>query len=275
MKSPEATSFFERTWSLYDLITEHNYMSHREIYAAIADLLKRRDESNRYRLLDLGCGNARFLAPCLAQSPPAHYEGVDLSEVALDEARGYLAGLPGPVVLRHGDLLDAALSTREKWDVVFTGFALHHLTTEEKAQFFHAVGRCLADDGWLLMVDVVREEGQSRDDYLAGYLRLMREHWTEIPPDQLESACAHVEGHDYPEPLSTLKQMAVAAGLSRSLVVSRYGQHYSVLFSRSAVAEDRSSEKTGVTDKFPLIFQTRVGPTHACRVIAQTVGHPP
>ena len=38
------------------------------------------------RLLDLGCGNARYLAPCLKRFPPTIYEGVDLSEAALAEA---------------------------------------------------------------------------------------------------------------------------------------------------------------------------------------------
>lgn len=235
MTSADSTAFFTRTWSLYDLITEYNYMFHREIHAKIADLLKRRKDQNPYQLLDLGCGNARFLSPCLRQSPPAYYEGVDLSEAALEEARGYLAELPCRAVLTHGDMLEAAESTDKKWDVIFTGFALHHLTAEEKTRFFQAAGRCLTDSGWLLMVDVVREENQSREDYLEGYLRLMREHWTQIPPDQLETACAHVAAYDYPEFLSTLKKMAKASGLNSSLVISRHGQHYSVLFSRHEV----------------------------------------
>lgn len=237
MASAESTAFFTRTWSLYDLITEHNYMYHREIHAKIADLLKRRKDQNQYQLLDLGCGNARFLAPCLMQTPPARYEGVDLSEAALEEARGYLAELPCPVVLTQGDLLEAAESTDNQWDVIFTGFSLHHLTPDEKAHFFQAVGRCLSGNGWLLMVDVVREENQSRENYLEGYLRLMREHWMQIPPDQLEIACAHVKAYDYPEPLSALKKMAKAAGLNSGLVISRYGQHYSVLFSRHVLPE--------------------------------------
>jgi cyclopropane fatty-acyl-phospholipid synthase-like methyltransferase len=236
MTSAESTNFFTREWSLYDLITEHNYMYHREIHAEIADLLKQRKDQNQYQLLDLGCGNARFLAPCLMQAPPARYEGVDLSEAALEEARGYLSELPCPVVLTHGDLLEAAESTDHPWDVVFSGFALHHLTLEEKARFFQAAGRCLSDSGWLLMVDVVREENQSRENYMEGYLRLMREQWTEIPPDQLEAACKHVAAYDYPESLSTLEKMAKASGLNSSLLVSRYGQHDSVLFSRDVLS---------------------------------------
>lgn len=237
MKSAETIAFFTRTWSVYDQIAEHNYMSHREIYAKVAELLKLREDIKRYWLLDLGCGNARFLAPCLMQSPPAVYQGVDLSEAALEEARTYLTKLTCPIILTHGDLLEAVEMTDNKWDVIFTGFALHHLTPEEKARFFQAAGRCLSGNGWLLMVDVIRKASQSREDYLEGYLKLMRERWTQIPPEQLETACSHVATHDYPEYLSTLKEMAKASGLNNSRVIGRYGQHYAVLFSRDALPD--------------------------------------
>lgn len=208
-------------------------MFHREIYRGVSDLLKLRNNLGQYCLLDLGCGNARYLAPCLTQSPPRMYEGVDLSETALAEARKYLAELPSLVTLTHGDLLEAIESTNKTWDVIFTGFAVHHLMLEEKSRFFYAVGRCLSENGWLILVDVVREENQSREDYLKGYLKFMRENWIKIPQDQLEEACTHVHDYDYPEYLSTLQKMASAAGLNASLMISRYGQHYTLLFSRS------------------------------------------
>jgi len=238
MTSAESTAIFTRSWSLYDLITEHNYMFHNEIYAEVARLLKLRDDAGRYRLLDLGCGNARYLAPCLRQSPPTLYEGVDLSEAALIEARGYLADLPDcSITLTHGDLLTAAQSTGKTWDVIFTGFAVHHLTSADKAHFFEAAGRCLSEQGWLILVDVVREENQSRADYLQGYLKCMRDTWVKVPPDQLEEACTHVHDHDYPEYFSTLQTMAAAAGLKASRIVNRYGQHHILLFARSSLPE--------------------------------------
>jgi SAM-dependent methyltransferase len=233
MTTAETTTFFTRNWSVYDEIAKHNYMFHREMYANIADLLKRRKDCNQYRLLDLGCGNARFLAPSLLQFSPAHYQGVDLSEAALEEARTYLAGLSCPIVLTHGDLLESVESTDMKWDVIFTGFALHHLLYEKKARFFQAVGRCLSNDGWLRRFEVVREDNQSREDYLEVYIRDMRERWTQIPQDQLEDACAHVATCDFPECLSTLNEMAKSSGLNHSQVISRYGRHCGVLFSRN------------------------------------------
>lgn len=233
MISAEPTAIFTRSWSLYDLLTEYNYMFHREIYKGVEDLLKLRVDPGHYHLLDLGCGNARYLAPCLKQAAPAIYEGVDLSEAALAEARGYLEELPGQVILTCGDLLEAVESTGKTWDVIFTGFAIHHLMPDEKARFFRAAGRCLSEQGWLILVDVVRDENQDRESYLDGYLKFMRETWTEVPQHQLEEACTHVRDHDYPECLSTLRGMACEAGLHSSRLISRYAQHHTLLFSRS------------------------------------------
>ncbi|MEK6596639.1 MAG: hypothetical protein AABZ18_09005, partial [Pseudomonadota bacterium] len=53
------------------------------------------------------------------------------------EARGYLAGLPDSVAtLTQGDLLEAVEATDKTWDVIFTGFAVHHLMSDDKARFF-------------------------------------------------------------------------------------------------------------------------------------------
>ena len=229
MTSSESADLFARSWSLYDHITEHNYMFHQEIYDELAELLKQRHDAGQYRMLDLGCGNARYLVPALLKAMPAHYQGVDLSQVALDEAAGYLAELPS-VTLTHGDLLQAVESTSDTWDVIFTGYALHHLPAEDKARFFQAAARCLSPGGWLVMVDVVRQEEQSREHYLEGYLKFMRETWVKVPPEQLDEACAHVERYDFPESRSTLNEMAQASGLNHSRLISQYVQHHTLLF---------------------------------------------
>jgi len=218
---------------VYDLITQYNYMYHREIYAKVAELIASRWSDRRYELLDLGCGNARFMAPVLLQTPAACYQGVDLSEEALDEAEGYLADVPGVHQLTHLDLLDAIQSTDRNWDIVFSGFALHHLVQEQKARLFDEVAKHLGKEGWFLLVDVVREEDQSRREYLDQYVRMMCSTWSAMPSDQLEQACAHVSEFDYPETMSALSDMARASGLNNAATISRYDQHHLMLFSRN------------------------------------------
>lgn len=219
------TALFRKAWSLYDAITERNYMHHRVIYAQVAELLRQRGERGRYSLLDLGCGNARFLAPCLRAMPPEHYDGVDLSAAALDEARHCLRDLPN-VTLHQKDMLEAALTFASSCDIIFSGFAMHHLDAEAKQRLFHACAAKLTPGGCLILVDVVREEGQTREDYLTDYLHFMRTQWLAIPSEQLDEACTHVATFDFPEALSQLSLMAKAAGFTKQEVLARYGAHH-------------------------------------------------
>lgn len=224
------TTLFRNSWSIYDAIAAENYMFHREIYEIVTDRLRRRHQSGPYTLLDLGCGNARFLAPSLRAAPPSRYDGVDLSATALAEARGYLDGLEG-IFLHEHDMVGFIALSGTRPDVIFSGYAAHHLPTATKARLFDACAAALAPGGEMLMVDVAREAGQDRDSYIAAYLGMMRGEWTAVPAAMIEEACDHVAAHDFPETLGDLFSMATAAGFSRAELLDRHGPHHLMCFS--------------------------------------------
>jgi SAM-dependent methyltransferase len=229
-RATDETTLFRQSWTLYDSISEMNYMFHREIYTHVTALLSQRHAVGAYSLLDLGCGNTRFIAPCLKKATPSRYAGVDLSEAALNEAREHLSGLEN-VALHQQDMLQAVQTADATFDVIFSGFAVHHLDAEAKQQLFHACAAKLAPGGHFILVDVVREEGQTREEYLEGYLNFMRTHWTAVRPDHLEEACAHVAAYDFPETLSDLQRMAADASLADVRLVDRFAQHHVLVFS--------------------------------------------
>ena len=229
-QATDETTLFRQSWTLYDSISEMNYMFHREIYTHVTALLSQRRASGAYSLLDLGCGNTRFIAPCLKTATPSRYAGVDLSEAALKEAHEYLRGLDN-VGLYHQDMLQALQATEVSFDVIFSGYAVHHLDAKGKQDLFHACASKLAPGGQFILVDVVREEGQTREQYLEGYLNVMRTQWTAVRPDHLEEACGHVAAYDYPETFSDLKRMAAAASLTNVRLLDRFAQHHILVFS--------------------------------------------
>lgn len=226
----DETTLFRQSWTLYDSLAERNYMFHREIYAHVTALLSQRRAGGPYSLLDLGCGNTRFIAPCLKSAMPSRYAGVDLSEAALKEAREYLSGLDH-VALDHQDMLQAVQAAEVSFDVIFSGYAVHHLDAKGKQELFHACAAKLTPGGQFILVDVVREEGQTREEYLEGYLDFMRTQWTAVRPDHLEEACGHVAAYDFPETFSDLKRMAAAASLTHVRLVDRFAQHHVLVFS--------------------------------------------
>jgi SAM-dependent methyltransferase len=205
----DETHLFRTSWGLYDALSEKNYMFHREIYAIIACMLQQRHQQGGYSMLDLGCGNTRFLAPCLHAAPPARYEGVDLSPTALNEARGYLSGLS---------------------NVTLHCYAVHHLDAKEKQQLFHASAEGLAPGGRFILVDIARDQGETRQQYLDTYLHTMRTQWTAVRPEDMDAACAHVAAYDFPETVSDLTRMASNAGFRESQLVDRFAQHHVMVF---------------------------------------------
>lgn len=227
----DETHLFRTSWSLYDALAAENYMFHREVYAHVAALLRKRESAGPYSLLDLGCGNARFLAPCLHAAKPQRYDGIDLSQTALEEARGYLDGLPN-VTLHCQDMLLAVSNATQTFDTIFSGYAVHHLDAGEKRQLFHACASKLKPGGRFILVDIAREEGQSREDYLDGYLHMMRTRWTRVRSEDLDAACAHVAAYDFPETVSDLSRMAGEASFASSTLVERFGQHHVMVFHR-------------------------------------------
>lgn len=115
-------------------------------------------------------------------------------------------------------------------DVIFSGFAVHHLDPAEKEALLRACKARLRPGGLFIMVDVLREDGQSREQYLECYLGSMRQQWTAVIPEQLEEACRHVAEFDFPETLFTLTRMASDAGFGATQVVERYAQHHLLVF---------------------------------------------
>lgn len=228
----DETHLFRTSWGLYDALSEKNYMFHREIYSIIAEMLRQRRQHGDYTMLDLGCGNTRFLAPCLHAAPPARYEGVDLSQTALDEARSYLGGL-GNVTLRCQDMLEAMREAAHgSLDTVFSGYAVHHLDAEEKQQLFHACAASIAPGGRFILVDIARQEGETRQQYLDTYLHTMRTQWSAVRPEDMDAACAHVAAYDFPETVNDLTRMASSASFRDIQLVERFAQHHVFVFQK-------------------------------------------
>jgi SAM-dependent methyltransferase len=233
----DASAFFRRSWSLHDAIVESNHMHHREIYGEVSRIFDRRASEEALRIMDLGCGNARCMAPLLQKHPPLAYLGVDLSEAALFEARDFLRGVGG-VEWVCSDLLEYAEGEESRWNFIFSGFAVHHLTGDEKVRLFHALYRILLPGGFFLMADVVREEGTTRDDHVAAYTAMMRGKWKGIPQEALQEGCSHVMTYDFPASPSELHSGAQSAGFDDVREISRHGMHRVFLFSKSGVISE-------------------------------------
>jgi SAM-dependent methyltransferase len=106
------------------------------------------------RALDLGCGDGRLIRLLLEARPDVEEVlGVDLSPPMLERAHAQFAG-DGRVMLRRHDLLDS-FDGLGAFDVVTSGFAIHHVPDTRKRAIFAEVVALLRPGGMFANLEVV------------------------------------------------------------------------------------------------------------------------
>ncbi|NTU52140.1 MAG: methyltransferase domain-containing protein [Chlorobiaceae bacterium] len=212
--SADPITIFRKTWGTYQKVISNNLMFHKEISEAVAKRYE--THSGQLRLLDLGCGDASHITNILKPGQLAEYCGCDLSPYALDDAGINLAPLGIPVTLLCRDMLAVLHEVDENhFDIVYSSYALHHLPVEAKQTFFTQCRRALSLDGCIILVDIMREEEQSRTEYLCHYNKTVRTQWQALTPDERNQVQEHIRSCDFPETPSTLETLARHAGFTR------------------------------------------------------------
>jgi cyclopropane fatty-acyl-phospholipid synthase-like methyltransferase len=107
------------------------------------------------RVLDLGCGDGRLAALVLAARPEATGAiGLDSSPPMLDLARQRFHDDARVEVRAHD--LDDALPALGSFDVIVSGFAIHHLAHERKRSLFGEIAGLLRPGGVFANLEVVQ-----------------------------------------------------------------------------------------------------------------------
>ena len=183
-------------------------------------------------MLDLGCGDASFLAPALHGRNIQYYAGFDLSDPALVLAAENMAPLGCKTDLINIDFMEGLAQIKERFDIVFTSYALHHLSREEKAEFFHLAHNALTEQGLLIIIDVMREPNESLPVYLNNYCQWVREKWHQLDEQDLTSLTHHIRHNDLPETTAILSTMAEAEGFCPATPIFYMTWHQMLLFSK-------------------------------------------
>ena len=155
--SDNSNEEFFNARNTYAKVVKNNYMHHNELAEQIRAILVNRFSDQPLTFLDIGCGDCSSVETVLDSIKLSSYVGVDLSETALRLADASLNKRPFAVAFMHTDML-SALRTSSLFDVIFSSFAIHHLTTNEKTELFRLVSQRLRPFGLFLFVDVVRKE---------------------------------------------------------------------------------------------------------------------
>jgi tRNA (cmo5U34)-methyltransferase len=109
------------------------------------------------RAIDLGIGSGYFTERFLNQFPNSRVVGIDGAQAMIELAKARLTSLASRVEFVIGDfrkLQELALATGTV-DVVFSAYALHHLSRSDKETVLRQVVKLLVPGGWFVNADLI------------------------------------------------------------------------------------------------------------------------
>ncbi|TET97560.1 MAG: class I SAM-dependent methyltransferase [Dehalococcoidia bacterium] len=111
----------------------------------------------RLRALDLGVGTGYFAERFLEAFPQSSVHALDGARTMIDLAKARLGSRGKSVDFRVGDMRDLRehFAHVESFDVVYSSYALHHLTLDEKMSVVRAAVSLLRPGGWFVNADIV------------------------------------------------------------------------------------------------------------------------
>ncbi len=208
-------AFFDAQWTLYQKLMRNDYLFHTEVYAVLHRFLKSHF-TKPYSFLDLGCGDAAFSSKALHGTLVSHYEGVDLSEVALALARKNMASLTTEKKFTEGNFHEDIAKRKTPADAILIGLSLHHLHTDGKADFMKRCHPLLRPGGVFFVFDPFCAEGETRDAYVKRWLVHIDKTWKDLTPAEIILVRDHILSCDFPESVSTEAGFAKKAGFART-----------------------------------------------------------
>lgn len=109
------------------------------------------------RAIDLGTGTGYFTEQFLKHFPNSRVLGIDGAQAMIDLAKARLTSLASRVQFVIGDFrkLQELAPDAGTIDVVFSAYALHHLSRADKETVLRQVGELLVPGGWFVNADLI------------------------------------------------------------------------------------------------------------------------
>ena len=216
---------------VYSKIVRNNYMFHKEIFSELESFLEKNYQGIPFDFLDLGCGNAYFVNQALKDTSIKSYTAYDLSTEAIAEAKNNAKVLKCGTTFIQGDFSSTFLisDSTKKFDVIWSSFALHHLSFQDKERFFKKCFESLKDNSYLFLVDII-DDFSSRDKCLQHWKESVELKWTDLNAQDKDYLYDHVFNYDFPETLETHKQMAKNIGFKTAEKKFQFDSYAYMLF---------------------------------------------
>lgn len=214
-KSQIIGNFFDLRWNAYRDFLNLDLLNHKNLFEQLATHIKK-DLPKDYTFLDLACGDCEPAGKLLKIHPAKSYVGVDIAAEVLKLSFGNLKHYYGQKTLIPIDFTLYLGQLGESFDLILLSYSLHHLKTEDKIRCIENALKRLNPGGFLAIIDGMRLNGQSREDWL----KLCYNYMENKSAGKCQESCKIVKAHmieaDIPEEGSEYLRIAKDAGFSRA-----------------------------------------------------------
>jgi ubiquinone/menaquinone biosynthesis C-methylase UbiE len=212
LMKPEIPLLFTQNWNTYQKVVRSNYMLHEEFSALTFNYLELQSRESPLIMLDLGCGDGGILSKGLGKLKVDSYTGYDLSGIALSLCKEQLEPLGFPVHLREGKMEDLLQKEQNKFNLIYSSFAIHHLQDNEKKELIRSIYEHLVPGGRFLFIDVYRKPGATLEEYYNSYLSNVNKNWKSLETEEKNRIEDHIRNYDFPAYREQLEAWCIDSG---------------------------------------------------------------
>jgi 2-polyprenyl-3-methyl-5-hydroxy-6-metoxy-1,4-benzoquinol methylase len=231
--SIDPTQIFIRNWEIYQKIIQANYMKHQELGNHVQEYLKNFSSEKAIQLLDIGCGDAHQITNQLQHFTISSYTGYDLSAQAIAFAKINTEKLNTQISFQTGRMEELIKQDPKTYTILYSSFAIHHLTDEIKKDFINDCYLKLEEKGLFFLIDIKRQPGQSTEEYKESYSSWIQKEWLTLDKEEKIAIIDHLNTCDIPVEASTYISFASKAGFHFVNEVDIDPRHTLLLFSKS------------------------------------------
>jgi 2-polyprenyl-3-methyl-5-hydroxy-6-metoxy-1,4-benzoquinol methylase len=210
----DPSQIFIRNWEIYQKVIENNYMKHKELGETAQKYLQNFSHHTPIQLLDIGCGDAYQISEQLKLLHFVSYKGYDLSDQAIQFAEKHFLAFKNKAAFQIGRMEELIKEENSNYTVIYSSFAIHHLTDDKKAEIIKDCYDKLEERGLFILIDIKRQPAQSADDYKASYAKWINDDWHSLDKDEKDAIIDHLTKCDIPVETKTYIEYGLEAGFS-------------------------------------------------------------
>ncbi len=185
-------------------------------------------------VLDIGCGDALPVLPHLHSQGKINYIGYDLSGPALEIAAANLATVSGSITLKEGDMMTLLQNETNKFDLIISSFAIHHLQDDEKNKLLKNSYDRLKNGGKMIYTDIFLTQQPDRGAYINEYFGNIRSNWILMSQEEKQPIFDHVSQFDFPSQLEKTIDYCKSLGFAVKVISQPDQWHMMILLSRQS-----------------------------------------